>query len=417
MNAYCVCGIVSAQKTISESHFMSTHQPSVLKTVLLLTPIVLMPAMSMDVYVPSVPRMMQLLHTSQANIQMTLSIFMFGMSLGQLVMGPMADRFGRKNVLQVSLLLYAVATLGCALSHHIEMLIVCRLLQAIAACGCIVCAWSSVRDVYSIEQSSSVYSYLNGAIGLAPILAPILGGYLLYWSDSWRSGFFFLSFWVLGCLAISIWGWRETLLKKDHLNIDSSVLSHYRKIICNEQFLRFTFGASMGMAALFLFFAISPILLIEHLGIAEHHFGYYFGSVACVFFFFNMLCPWVHRHLGNAKTLLLASFFFILGPILMMLWHQAWGLSPAGVVLPTLSLYIGVGLIFGPSTSGALAPFPDMAGTAAALFGVFQFGIPCFIGILVMLQPVTSMYSYAIPLLIMGIITFVWSTISVLQQK
>ncbi len=394
---------------------MEAH-PSVLKTVLMFTPIVLIPAMSMDVYVPSVPRMMELLHTSQASIQMTLSIFMFGMSLGQLLMGPLADHYGRKNILQVSLLIYAAATLSCALAHHVLPLIIFRLIQSVSACGCIVCAWACVRDVYSAEESSSVYSYLNGAIGLAPILAPIIGGYLLYWSDTWRSGFFFLSFWVLGCLALATWGIKETLLVRSHQVLDRSVLRHYWKILKSEQFLRYTFGAAMGMAALFLFFSISPILLIQQLGVAEHHFGFYFGAVALVFFTFNMVCPRIHRTLGNAKTLLLASVFFILGPILMILWHQVWGLSAAGVVVPTLALYIGVGLIFGPSTAGSLAPFPQMAGTAAALFGAFEFGIPCVLGAVVMHWPITSMVSYALPLLGMGIICFTWSLIAVVRK-
>ena len=382
---------------------------SVLVTVLLFTPIVLVPAMSMDVYVPSVPRMMTLLHTSQAKIQLTLSVFMFGMSVGQLLIGPMADHWGRKIVLLSSLILYTFATLACALANQVEWLIFYRLLQSIGACGCIVTAWASVRDMYTVEESAAVYSYLSGAIGLAPILAPILGGYLLLWSNSWRSGFFFCVFWGIFCLGVVIWGWRETLTQRVHLALDRSVFSHYGHILSREEFWRYTFGASMGMSALFLFFSISPILLIEHLGVAEHHFGYYFGLAACVYFSVNMICPKIQKAIGNLNTLRLASIFFILGPAAMIAWHSVWGLSPMGVVMPTLLLYVGVGLIFGPCTAGALGPFPGMAGTAAALFGAVEFGIPFVLGLIIMQWPVTSMLSFALPMLALGIVALIWT--------
>lgn len=378
-------------------------QHSVIKMALLLCPAVLMSALSMDIYVPSVPRMMDMLHTSQTKVQVTLSIFLMGTSIGQLIAGPMADHWGRKILAQWSVLVYIFATLLCANAPTIEVLILGRTLQAFSSCSAMVCAYAMVRDTFSHDDAPRVYSYISACVGLAPIVAPIIGGYLLAWTGSWRSGFIFLVFWGLGVLAVILGAWQETLPDRKHLGMEAgNIFQRYWTLFRHREFMTFTYIASVGLMALFIFFSVAPILLIKELGVKEEHFGFYFALSAMVFLVVSLITPNIRQRFGTYRTTLAACVFTVLGALAMMGWHQVWGLTPYGVVLPTFILYIGAGLMFGPSAGAAMKPFPNMAGTAAALFGCLQFGIPAILGTIVMLLPVNSTWSIAVPMGLMG---------------
>jgi len=170
---------------------LNTH-PAPNSLVFLLIPMVLFSALAMDIYVPAVPALPALLKTNADLVQLTLSCFIFGIGVGQVIAGPLSDSFGRRCVGLMSLSIFVLASWGCALSQNIAQLIIARLVEALGACGCTVVALAMVRDAFPEKNQPKIYSYLAGSISVAPILGPIIGGYLLLWFTNWRVMFLFL---------------------------------------------------------------------------------------------------------------------------------------------------------------------------------------------------------------------------------
>jgi multidrug resistance protein len=169
-----------------------------LKLVFLLAPLVFSFAVGQDIFIPEVPKLTGLFHTTPGLVQLTLSLFMLAVGVGQLIIGPLSDRFGRKSIVLLSIALYTLGSIAAVLTESIDILIFTRILQGFGACGMMVCAFAIVRDLSEGNESAQIYSYLNGAIAISPLLAPLAGGYLDV-SFGWRAPFFFL-----GILGVAI---------------------------------------------------------------------------------------------------------------------------------------------------------------------------------------------------------------------
>ena len=377
-------------------------KPSILSYIFLLAPLAAIPPISMDVYVPAIPRMMTLFNEGQAAVQMTLSFFMFGTSIGQLFIGPVSDRYGRRPTILYGLLAFIISSLLCAISTNIYALIVFRLLQALGACACFLTSMAVIRDIFEKKDQAAGFSYLSAAIGLAPLLAPILGGYLVYWTNSWRSTFFFLVLYGLVFSCISFFTFKESLHPDHKQTIDRKFIKRYFQLFKDHYFLVYSFCASTAMSGLFLFFSVSPIIIISLLGKPAHHFGYYFGINAGVFFIFNMLCPQLKSRIGSRNTLIIASLMVIFGASLMIFLDLLLGLSLWGMLIPNLFICIGSALTMGPALGKALEQYGEMAGTASAIYGFIQFMIPSLVGGIVMVYEVKNTGSLSYPMLLLG---------------
>jgi Bcr/CflA subfamily drug resistance transporter len=377
-------------------------KPRPLSYILLLAPLSAIPAMSMDMYVPAIPKMMTLLNEKQASVQVTLSLFVFGISIGQLFIGPISDRYGRRPTILYGLLAFIFSSFLCAISTHIYALIVFRFLQALGACACFLTSRAVIRDTFEEEDQAASFSYLSAATGLAPLLAPILGGFLLYWTNNWRSTFFFLVLYGLVLYYIVFFTLKESLHPNQKQAIDRKFIKRYFQLFKDHYFLVYSFCASIAMSGLFLFFSVSPIIIISLLDKPAHHFGYYFGINAGVFFIFNMLCPHLKCHIGSRNTLIIASLMMIFGASLMIFLDLLLGLSLWGMLIPNLFICSGSALTMGPALSKALEQYGKIAGTASAVYGCIQFMIPSLIGGIVMIYEVKNTGSLSYPMLTLG---------------
>lgn len=370
--------------------------------VLILTPFVFSFAFGLDIYIPIVPQMSEIFATSPAMVQLTLSLFLFMTGAGQLFIGPLSDQFGRKSIFYLASACFAIGSLGCAFSSHIALLIFCRVVSAVGACGMLVTSFALVRDLYSEEKSAKMYSFLNGAIGISPTFAPIIGGYLAVYLG-WQSVFYFLT--VIGLFSLFV---TNRFIEETHpiemrVKIDRAIFKRYLKIFTNRQFLIYSIIAGLAEGVFFCFFSVSPFVIIDLLGIPTQAFGYYFAIFGLVIGLGGFASGKIIELLGVSTTIAIGIALMLLGGLSMLTWYYLAALSLSGFLIPMVIACTGAIFLVGGSASAALEPFGMIAGTAAAAFGALEFGLSALIGALLMLFPVSSTVPYGIAIIFMGL--------------
>ncbi|QDF65771.1 multidrug effflux MFS transporter [Shewanella sp. SNU WT4] len=336
---------------------------------------VLLSPMAIDIYLPSMPVMATEFGVSASDVQSTLVLFLFAMGVGQIVIGPLADRFGRRPVVLAGISMYVLSSLMAVLAQDFSYLQLARVLQGFAACASSIVVFSAVRDCFSPQESAKVYSYLNGAICVIPALAPTLGG-LLALQFGWRSTFMFMA--VYGLIMLSVVALRFKETRPEH-TISTGPLyrwNRYQPVLSNSHFMFYALTCMSGMGAILCYVSYSPVWLIHHLGISELGFSGLFGLNAIVNVIACFAAPLVIKRLGNRMTVIVAQGLMLLAALLLLVLHQlipAQGMAGAlSYMLPMMLLCSGFALLLGPATSMALAPFGERAGTATAMLGFIQ---------------------------------------------
>lgn len=371
----------------------------------LLAPLVFAFAIGQDIFIPEVPQLMKIFHTSQAVVQLTLSLFMLSVGAGQLIVGPISDHFGRKRVVLFSIALYVAGSLLAASAFSIGFLIAARIIEAIGACGMMVCAFAIVRDLVSGAEGGRIYSYLNGAIAVSPLLAPLAGGYLDVWFG-WRAPFIALA--VIGALIfipMSVF-LRETLLPSKRITFDLGLFKRYWSIIKNVKFLIYALAAASALASFFTFFSVSSYILINLIHIPETRFGFYFATAGIIFFFASIWAGRLCLQIGIYRVVLIGAVGLFVSGVWMALWTLLGGTTLASFLLPSWLTALSGAFLMGAGAAGALESFEHMAGTASAMLGAFQFLLATAVGSLATIWPVKSNMPYAIPLTVLGALVF-----------
>ncbi|HUF19116.1 MAG TPA: Bcr/CflA family multidrug efflux MFS transporter [Burkholderiales bacterium] len=353
--------------------------PTRLRITLILGALAAFAPMSIDMYLPALPAIGRSLGADTASVQLTLSAFFIGLAFGQAMYGPLADRFGRKGPLYFGLIVYIAASIGCALAADIEALIGLRLMQALGGCVGIVIARAVVRDLYGHQESARMFSVLMLVMGVAPILAPLLGGYVLIWLG-WRAIFWVLALFGLSCLIAAALILPET--RPAHTmkpNVFSAIVG-YGRLLVDRRFIGYTLAGGLAQAGLFAYISGSPFVFIEVFGVPAQHYGWLFGLNALGL----IVASQINRRLLSRNTpdeLLkranLANALF--GIALAGIALSGIGGLPL-LLLPLFGYVAALGFTFPNAAAGALAPFGDRAGSASALLGSVQFGIAAVAG-------------------------------------
>jgi DHA1 family bicyclomycin/chloramphenicol resistance-like MFS transporter len=253
-------------------------RPSVgLLVTLVLGGLTAVPPLSMDMYLPALPEVTDALHASAATVQLTLTACLAGMALGQLVVGPMSDKWGRRRPLIVGLLLYVVATAVCAFAPTIELLVAFRLLQGLAGAAGIVIARAVVRDLYDGVDMARFFSTLMLISGVAPIIAPLIGGQVLRITD-WRGVFYILT--AVGVvLTVVVWRMLPETLAREHRHSGGTVeaLRTMRRLLADRVFTGYMLTGGFAFAALFAYISASPFVIQEIYGASPQTYSILFG--------------------------------------------------------------------------------------------------------------------------------------------
>ncbi len=380
---------------------MKQHSKSIL--ILILAPFVFSFAFGLDIYVPIVPEMQRVFHTTPFMVQLTLSLFLLITGVGQLIIGPLSDQFGRYRIIALSAVLFIIGSILSASSVDIGMLIIARMICALGACGLLVVSFAIIRDLYSGNDSAQMYSFINGAIGISPTFAPVIGGYLaVAWG--WQAVFWFLA--TLGVLVLftTCFFITETLPYERRQKVGHNIWQRYWTVFCNKHFLVYGTFAGLGVTIFFSFFSVSSFVIIDLLHVPVQNFGYYFAVFGLVILTGGFVTGWTVVRLGINKTIFYGVILALLGGLLMLITNLFWGLHLATFLIATAIACYGAAFIDGAAAAGVMEPFPHIAGTAAAALGAIQFGISALIGTVLMHWSVTSSISYAICIISVAVV-------------
>jgi len=390
----------------------SAKKQNTLGILFVMSPLVLSFLFAMDIYIPDVPELTQVFHTSAATLQITLSIFMLTTGVGQLLIGPFSDQLGRFKIALASAIAFTIASVVCALSNDIEILIFGRLLQALGGCGMLVIAFSATRDLFEGDESAKIYSLLNCCMGISPLIAPIIGSYLNAYLG-WRFSFWFLS--LLGLIASLLIYFRfsETLPINKRVKVTRALFSRYRKILLHREFRAYAFCVLSAMSMFFVFFSFSPYIIIKVLKKPSQDFGFYFFTVGFTFFIGSYISAFTSKKIGIYKTVTLGALITLFAGLFMLLDFYQHGVTVFNFIAPCMILGIGGAFLLGAGAGGAMNPFPNFAGTAAALLGCVEFAGSALIGYFVLLWKGHS----TIPIALTFIILSVASLLMCLKNK
>jgi MFS transporter, DHA1 family, multidrug resistance protein len=392
-----------SQQTTKPTNIEDSHQPRpiTLNLILILGILSAYGPITIDLYMPALPTIGQEFQTDR--IQQTMSVYFLGMALGQLFMGPLSDKFGRKRPLLFGCALYALASLGCALSPSLEALLLFRFLQALGGCAGMVLTVSMVRDLFAVKDSARVFSYLVLVMGLAPILAPLVGGQLLLYSG-WRVIFLILMGFGLLCFVMVAVGLPESLpLERRNKMALANLASNYRGLLTDLRFTAYALPSSFIGAGFTVYLASAALVFIEVYGVAPQHFGWIFGLNAVGLIGMSQVNAWLLRRYSSDFILNRATFALMLVALaLLVLAITGFG----GMIGLWIALFFcvgGSGLIRPNATARAMAPFPEKAGSASALLNSVGAGLGALTGYFVSLFHAKS----ALPMALMLALCYV----------
>jgi MFS transporter, DHA1 family, multidrug resistance protein len=327
---------------------------------------------SLDLYLPALPSLATDLSASTSAAQLTITACLLGLATGQLVAGPLSDQFGRRRPLIVGLVIYLLASAACALAPTVELLVVLRLVQGLAGAAGIVIARAVARDLYSGRRLVIIFSRLILVNGLAPILAPVIGGQLVL-VTTWRGIFLVLAAFGVVLLAAGVFGVPESLPpERRRAGGVRDTLRSFRTLLGDRLFVAVVLAAGLAGASMFAYIAGATFVLQRLFGLSAQQFSFAFGSNALGIMILGQVGARLAHRWSPHRVMALGLLMNLVG---------AAGLAVTvlvGLGLPYLlgSLFVMVsalGLVFPTSTALALADHPDRAGAASSLLGLGQY--------------------------------------------
>jgi DHA1 family bicyclomycin/chloramphenicol resistance-like MFS transporter len=330
--------------------------------------------LAIDFYLPSFPTLARVFATDVEHVQLSLSAYFAGLAIGQLIYGPLADRFGRRKPLLAGVLLFSLASLACALAPSLEWLIAARFVQALGGCAGMVVSRAVVRDLCDPINSAKAFSQLMLVMGLAPILAPLAGGLLLS-TLGWPSIFICLAlFGTLCLLAVALW-LPETLAKDVPPAPLRGALGEYRRLFGDWPFLGYALTGGFAIAGMFAYIAGSPFVFIELYGIPAEHYGWLFGSNALGFILVAQLNAWLVARHGPGYWLRITVWFYLGAALVLVLVANARPPALWPLLIPLFACIASLGILLPNASACAMAGQGRHAGSASALLGSLQFSI------------------------------------------
>lgn len=358
----------------------SRLRPDSVAAAVLLTALVALGPLSTDMYLPALPQMTRALAADVGAVQLTLSVFLAGFAVSQLIYGPLSDRFGRRPCLIVGLAVYVLASIACALAPNIGTLIAGRFLQAVGGCAGPVLGRAIIRDVHEPERGARVLAYMGTAMAVAPLIAPTVGGQLAV-NFGWASLFVALA--ALGAAMLTL-AWL--LLPETNRHMDPDALHPMRMVerfvmlLRSRVYLACVAANACVFGGLFAFISGSSFVFIDFLGVPTQWFGACFGTAVAGYMVGTTLTGRLVIRLGIPRLLILGGVVAFAASAALML--PAWSgiATVAAVLAPMFAYMIGMGMMMPSAMAGAIGPFPHMAGAASALLGFVQMTVAALAG-------------------------------------
>ncbi|MBC2656898.1 multidrug effflux MFS transporter [Pseudomonas sp. MSSRFD41] len=373
---------------------------------LLLLVVVCLPRISIDLYLPALPAMADELGASDAQLQLTLSLYMLGYALSMLLGGPLCDRFGRRPVLLWGMALFLLATLACMFASRVEVLMAARLLQALGGCCGTLVGRVMVRDRCPPAEQARLLGLLSMGIALSPMLAPVLGS-LLEQLLGWRGLFL-----ALGLVAAAVWllmlaRLAETRVPQPLATPRESLPRLYLRLLGTRYFMRYSLAIGCLYCTYFPFILQSPALLQRGLGLSSGSYALVFAATVAGYLLGSRLFQHLAPRLGADHLIARATLLNLLAAGLLLATRSLWPDSLLAIVLPMLAIMLSVGLAIPACQLAILQPYAAVAGSASGLFFFIQMAMTAACGLLAnaladsaagSLQALTGLFSLALGL-------------------
>ena len=383
----------------------------------LLASLVAMGPLSIDMYLPALPTLAQAFGVGPSAVQLTLSTFFIGFAAGQLVYGPWSDRVGRRRPLLFGLGLFIVASLLCSMATGIEQLIGLRVLEALGACCGTVLARASVRDLYGRDESARVMSYMMLAMGLAPMLAPLIGGQVLALAG-WRAIFALLGAIGLVLLAVAWWGLPESLPPARRQRLSArQMLYSYVSLLGDRDYIGYVLSSACIFGGMFAYIAGSPFVFIELYGVEPEQFGLLFGLNVLGLMGGALINGRLIPRYGSDRILRKAVAGSAIAGILLAAVAVVGPVGLPALLVPLFFYVASISLVGPNATAGALSARPEIAGTGSALAGALQFATGSLAGATVGLLHDGTAVPMAVTIGAAGVLGFVLHRGLVLRRK
>lgn len=341
-----------------------------LSFLLILSALMAVTSLSTDIYLPAMPVMAKDL---QGDAELTITGFLIGFCIAQLIWGPISDRYGRRLPLFIGLVLFIIGSVGCALSTDIVQIVFWRVFQALGACTGPMLARAMIRDLFSRTRAAQMLSTLMIIMAIAPIAGPLIGGQMIK-VTSWHAIFWLLA--IIGTLMlVSLFWLPETLPAERRTQASvTKAFQNYYALLTNAKFMQFTLCLTFYYVAAYAFITGSPFVYITYFGVDPQHYGWLFA----VNIVGLMAVSMVNRRLVHRYPLerLLKNAVFI-ATIAAIVLAVTTGLGVGGIIVIVGAVFVFFsmnGIIAATSTACALDAVPNVAGSASALMGALQYG-------------------------------------------
>ena len=351
---------------------MTRQQPFVV--ILILGALSTISPFSIDMYLPGFPAIAKDLHTSISQVQLSLTAYLVGISVGQLLYGPLLDRFGRKVPLYGGLALYFLASIGCALTPSIETLIAMRLLQALGGCVGLVAAQALVRDLFPVSQIAQAFSLLTLVIAVSPMIAPTVGGYATV-AFGWHSIFIILAI-ITALILVGVY-----FVLPDGKQADPSlslrpkaVLGNFFTVLKQPQFLTYALVGGIATSAPFAYLAGSSDVFMNIYHASAQEYGWIFAFLAIALIAPTQLNQFFLKRFSSEQIIRTTLLYQSVVGLLMVIGTWAGWYGQFSLIAMLFLFLAGQGITSPNASALSLAPFTRHAGSAAALMGSFRMG-------------------------------------------
>lgn len=349
---------------------VATASHTGLTFILILSGLMAFTSLSTDIYLPAMPTMAEDLH---GNVELTITGFLIGFTIAQLIWGPISDHMGRRKPLFIGMVLFIIGSAGCALSTSITQIVFWRVFQALGACTGPMLARAMIRDLFARTRAAQMLSTLVLVMAIAPIAGPLIGGQIIRLS-TWHSIFWLLV--VIGALMFISLNWLpETLPEEKRVKASlAGAFRNYRSLLTNGRFMRYTLSLTFYYVGAYAFITGSPFVYISYYHVDPQHYGWLFAlNIVGVMAMSVVNRRLVQRH-ALEQLLKYATMLAALAAVALALLVKLESGGVVAIIITVFLFFSMNGIIAATSTAAALDAVPNIAGSASAQIGALQYG-------------------------------------------
>lgn len=347
-----------------------------------LFPIVAVSSLGLDIFIPGLPQISDTFDASSQSTQLLISVYVFALSIGQLIFGPVVDKYGCQRAFIIGIVLYAAACIGIVYSESLTSLVLLRFVQGFGGGTVAVSIFSSVPKIFSKELTGKAFSLFSSVLSVVPVLAPILGGFLTA-TYNWRACFTFLALYMIFCICIN---WYKPLPSTIEVNHDTSDrgLNLYTKLLTTRSFIIGCMACSLGFSTQLVFFSSSPIVIIEQFNIDTEYFGFLFAVNAFSITLGSLLVVKLIGRYREESIIKVGAVLLIIAGGSFSVHLTTTDINIWYFIVPACFGSFGFALLMSAGTTLALSEFALQSGRASSLNGAFQLIIASLFSWLVM---------------------------------